>query len=291
MQLDQLRALSTTVAEGSLEAAARVLHVTPSAVSQRLRALESTVGRVLLVRGRPARVTEAGEAVLRLARQVETLVADTAAELGADRAPVLPLAVNADSLATWFLPALAPLAGEVAFDLHRADQAVTSGLLRDGTVVAAVTADAEPVAGCRTVRLGAMRYRPAASAAFAARWFPEGPDRTALERAPLVVFDRTDDLQDAFLRHRGVDPALPPRHHVPASADFAVAVGLGLGWGMLPDLQRDGVPVEPVELVELVELGGPVDVGLHWQQWRLRSASLDRVADAVVVAARRALLP
>lgn len=290
MQLDQLRALSTTVAEGSLEAAARVLHVTPSAVSQRLRALESAVGRVLLVRGRPARVTEAGEAVLRLARQVETLVADTAAELGADRAPVLPLAVNADSLATWFLPALAPLAGEVAFDLHRADQAATSGLLRDGTVVAAVTADAEPVAGCRTVRLGAMRYRPVASAAFAARWFPGGPDRAApdraaLERAPLVVFDRTDDLQDAHLRERGVDPALPPRHHVPASADFAVAVGLGLGWGMLPDLQRDGAPGE------LVELGGPVDVGLHWQQWRLRSASLDRVADAVVAAARRALLP
>lgn len=282
MQLDQLRALSTTVAEGSLEGAARVLHVTPSAVSQRLRALESAVGRVLLVRGRPARVTEAGEAVLRLARQVETLVADTAAELGADRAPVLPLAVNADSLATWFLPALAPLAGEVAFDLHRADQAVTSGLLRDGTVVAAVTADAEPVAGCRTVRLGAMRYRPVASAAFAARWFPEGPKRVALERAPLVVFDRTDDLQDAHLRDRGVDPALPPRHHVPASADFAVAVGLGLGWGMLPDLQRDGA---------LVELGEPVDVGLHWQQWRLRSASLDRVADAVVAAARRALLP
>lgn len=291
MQLDQLRALSVTVAEGSLEGAARVLHVTPSAVSQRLRALESAAGRVLLVRGRPARVTEAGAAVLRLARQVETLVADTTAQLGAepgaDRAPVLPLAVNADSLATWFLPALAPLAGEVAFDLHRADQAVTSALLRDGTVVAAVTADAEPVAGCRAVRLGAMRYRPAATPSFVERWFAGGVDRAALERAPVVVFDRTDDLQDAHLRAHGVDPAAPPRHHVPASADFAAAVGLGMGWGMVPDLQRPDLQ----RTDRLVDLGAAVDVALFWQQWRLRTASLDRVAGAVVAAAAAALLP
>ncbi len=283
MQLDQLRALSATVAEGSLEGAARALHVTPSAVSQRLRALESAAGRVLLVRGRPPRVTEPGAAVLRLARQIETLVADVGAELGADRPPVLPLAVNADSLATWFLPALAPLAGDIAFDLHRADQAVTSALLRDGTVVAAVTADAEPVAGCRAVPLGTMRYRPAATPGFVARWFPGGGGVAAeWERAPVVVFDRTDDLQDAHLRGHGVDPAAPPRHHVPASADFAAAVRLGLGWGMVPDLQGGA---------GLVELGEPVDVTLHWQQWRLRTASLDRVADAVVAAARAALRP
>lgn len=282
MQLDQLRALSATVAEGSLEGAARTLQVTPSAVSQRLRALESAVGRVLLVRGRPARVTEAGEAVLRLARQVETLVGDVRAELGADRPPVLPIAVNADSLNTWFLPALAPLAGDIAFDLHRADQAVTSGLLRDGTVVAAVTSDAEPVAGCRAEPLGVMRYRPVASAGFVARWFADGVGAAGWERAPVVVFDRTDDLQDAHLRAHGVHPAAPPRHHVPGSADFAAAVRLGLGWGMVPDLQ--GGP-------GLVELGEPVDVPLHWQQWRLRTASLDRVAGAVVAAARAALPP
>lgn len=282
MQIEQLRALSRTVAEGSLEGAARALHITPSAVSQRLRALESAVGRVLLVRERPVRVTESGAAVLRLARQVETLVADVHTELGADRPPVLPIAVNADSMATWLLPALGPLAGEVVFDLHRADQAVTSGLLRDGTVLAAVTADAEPVAGCRSVPLGAMRYHPVASPAFVARWFAGNLDSAALERAPVVVYDRTDDLQDAHLRGHGVDPAAPPRHHVPASADFVVAVRLGLGWGMVPDLQRDA---------DLIELGAPVDVALHWQQWRLHTASLDRVADAVRTAARQVLLP
>jgi LysR family transcriptional regulator, chromosome initiation inhibitor len=277
MQLDQLRALRASVDAGTLDGAARLLGLTPSAVSQRLRALEAATGRVLLVRSRPVRVTPSGEAVLRLARQVEALVADTAAELGGGAVPVVPVAVNADSLATWFLPAVAPLAGEIAFDLHRADESRTADLLRDGTVMAAVTVDATPVAGCRVTPLGVLRYRVLATPAFAQRWFPGG-----WERAPVVVFDRTDDLQDAHLRRRGVDPAAPPRHHVPSSADFVDAVRLGMGWGMVPDVQR------PPGLVDL-DPDGAVDVTLHWQQWRLRSAALDRVAAAVLAAGRAAL--
>src|ERR687885_1683903 len=106
MELDlaQLRALDATVRGGTLEAAARALHVTPSAVSQRLRALEVATGRILLVRTKPVQVTDSGQAVLRLARQVDLLAADVVRELGGDGAdgalPVLPVAVNADSLAT-----------------------------------------------------------------------------------------------------------------------------------------------------------------------------------------------
>jgi len=281
MQLDQLRALRASVDAGTLDGAARLLGLTPSAVSQRLRALETATGRVLLVRSRPVRVTPSGEAVLRLARQVEALVADTAAELGGGAVPVVPVAVNADSLATWFLPAVAPLAGEIAFDLHRADESRTADLLRDGTVMAAVTVDATPVAGCRVTPLGVLRYRVLAAPAFARRWFPGGFPG-GWERAPVVVFDRTDDLQDAHLRRRGADPAAPPRHLVPSSADFVDAVRLGMGWGMVPDVQR------PPGLVDL-DPGGAADVTLHWQRWRLRSAALDRVAAAVLAAGRAAL--
>jgi LysR family transcriptional regulator (chromosome initiation inhibitor) len=285
MDLDpaQLRALDATVRAGTLEAAARALHVTPSAVSQRLRALEVATGRVLLVRSKPVQVTASGQAVLRLARQIDLLAADTARELGAGdpRGPNLPIAVNADSMATWALPALAPLAGEHAFDLHREDQEHTSDLLRSGDVMAAITADADPVPGCTVTRLGGMRYRPMSTAAFAARWFPEGPTPAALSRAPVVVFDRKDDLQHRYLRRRAPD-ADPPVHHVPASADYVAAVALGFGWGMVLDAQR------PAGLVEL-DADGWVDVVLHWQQWKLRSATLDRVRHAVVAAARREL--
>jgi LysR family transcriptional regulator (chromosome initiation inhibitor) len=289
LDLGQLRALAATVSAGTLDGAARALHVTPSAVSQRLKALETATGRVLLVRSKPVRVTASGQAVLRLARQVELLAADAARELGQvdgagePASPVpLPIAVNADSMATWVLPALAPLAGEFAFDLHREDQERTSALLREGAVMAAVTADATPVPGCSVTRLGGMRYRPMATAAFAERWLPEGPTPEALGRAPVVVFDRDDVLQDRYLRARDVAGA-PPRHHVPASADYVEAVRLGLGWGMVPDAQRpEG------ELVDL-DPAGAVDVVLYWQQWRLRSPGLDRVAEAVLTAARAAL--
>jgi LysR family transcriptional regulator, chromosome initiation inhibitor len=287
LDLAQLRALEATVTAGTLDAAARALHLTPSAVSQRLKGLETATGRVLLVRSKPVRPTASGEALLRLARQIDLLTADATRELEPDEQPqrpvTLPIAVNADSLATWVLPALAPLAEALSFDLHRADEVHTSALLRAGTVMAAITADADPVPGCSVTRLGGMRYRPMATRAFADRWFADGATAGPLSRAPVVVFDRSDDLQHAHLRARGVDPALPPVHLVPSSADHLTAVRLGMGWGMVPDLQA-----VPGDLVGIDE-DGAVDVVLHWQQWRLRSPSLDRVADAVRTAARQHL--
>jgi LysR family transcriptional regulator, chromosome initiation inhibitor len=285
LDLAQLRALDATVRGGTLEAAARALHVTPSAISQRLRALEVATGRILLVRTKPVQVTESGKAVLRLARQVSLLAADVARELGDDpgvgRVPTLPVAVNADSMATWVLPALAPLAGDVCFDLYREDQEHTSALLRAGTVMAAVTSEAVPVPGCTSTRLGGMRYRPMASPDFARRWFPAGPTPAALARAPVVVFDRTDDLQHRYLHARAGSDVAPPVHYVPASADYLAAVTLGLGWGMVPDLQARGRAAELVVL----DPAGTLDVVLYWQQWRLRSSALDQVREAVLAAA------
>ena len=289
LDLAQLRALDATVRGGTLDAAARALHVTPSAISQRLRALEVATGRILLIRTKPVQVTESGRAVLRLARQIDLLCADVTRALGGDpapeRVPTLPIGVNADSMATWILPALAPLAGDVCFDLHREDQEHTSALLRTGAVMAAVTADVDPVPGCTSTRLGGMRYRPIATPGFARRWFPAGPTPEALARAPVVVFDRKDDLQHRYLHARAGRDVAPPVHYVPASADYVAAVGLGLGWGMVPDLQTRGPAADLVEL----DPAGALHVVLYWQQWRLRSAMLDRVREAVVAAADRDL--
>jgi LysR family transcriptional regulator (chromosome initiation inhibitor) len=285
IDLAQLRALDAAVTGGTFEAAARALQVTPSAVSQRLKALEVAAGRVLLVRAKPVRVTASGAVVLRMAREVALLAADAALELGDDERsrPALPLAVNADSLATWVLPALVPLAGAIGFQLHREDQDHTGDLLREGSVMAAITSQSRPVPGCRAVRLGAMRYRPMATPGFAAEWFPAGVTPAALAAAPMLVFDRHDDLQHRYLRRRGAEVD-PTTHQIPSSADFLTAVRLGLGWGMLPE-QQGNQPERDGELVDL-DPGGELDVVLYWQQWKLRSASLDRVADAILEAAR-----
>ncbi|BAJ75439.1 transcriptional regulator [Microbacterium testaceum StLB037] len=288
--LDLARTLAVVVEEGTLDAAARRLHVTPSAVSQRIRALEDQLGRVVLVRSKPVRTTEAGDAVVRLARQLALLEHDALAAIGAEGGAVasVPLAVNADSLATWFLPPLARVARRrpVVFDLHRDDQDFTAGLLEAGTVMAAVTSRETPVAGCRVRRLGVLRYEAVAMVSFAARWFPDGVDAEALAASPVVDFDRRDDLQTQWLTRRGVAAAEPPRHRVPASQDFATAVELGLGWGLLPSFQSAAGLSEGT----LVRLGDdPIEVPLFWQQWNLTSALLDDVAEEVVEEGRRVL--
>jgi len=287
IDLAQLEALGAAVAEGTFDAAARRLHVTPSAISQRVKALETSVGRVLLTRSKPVTPTPSGQVLLRLARQIHTATAEVARELGdgdAAGAAVVALAVNADSLATWLLPAFAALRTTVVFDLQRDDQDRTTDLLRQGAVMAAVTSMAEAVPGCSAERLGKMRYQPVASKEFTETWFGGGVTVAALSRSPLVVFDRQDRLQDAYLRRRARRPLNPPRHYIPGSDAFVAAVRLGLGWGMVPDLQRgpgDG-------LVDLDAQGG-VDVSLYWQQWRLRSPTLERVAAEVRRAAASAL--
>ncbi len=284
---DLAHTLAVTVTEGSLEAAARALHITQPAVSQRLQLLERTTGQVLLVRSRPVRATPAGEAVIRYARQVEHLDADTALALGlaGDARPQLPIAVNADSLATWFLAPLARATERlgVVFDLLRDDEHFTADLLASGTVVAAVTTRGDAVPGCSVTPLGTMRYRAVAAPSFVARYLATGATTAALESAPVVDFDRKDVLQSDWLTARHADPSLPPRHRVPSSIEFAQAIALGMGWGVMPDAQLMQHP-------HLVELGGPdITVRLYWQRWRTQSALLDGVQAEIVAAARAAL--
>lgn len=282
---EHLETLVAVVEEGTLDAAARRLRVTPSAVSQRLKAFEQQLGRVLVVRSKPTRATASGEALVRMARQVALLEheADQALGGGDDGRTTIPIAVNADSLATWILPALQRVAFSrpVVFEIHRDDQDHTAGWLASGTVMAAVTAQAEPVPGCTSTPLGRMRYRPRAAPEFATRWLPDGADAASLAVAPVVVFDEKDRLQNRYLGMVTRRPLNPPQHRVPASADFALAVRLGLGWGMLPDAQAEGTV--------LFDETRRIDVTLHWQQWNLRSPLLDAIAAEVVATARTEL--
>ncbi|WP_017589037.1 LysR family transcriptional regulator ArgP [Nocardiopsis ganjiahuensis] len=292
-QFDHLRTLTALVDEGTFEAAARRLHVTASAVSQRVRTMEQTAGKVLVQRTNPVVPTEAGDAVLRYARQVllldqDVLSALQTAEHGDGHAQV-PLAVNADSLSTWFMEALAELPPELGavFEIHREDEEHTTGLLRSGAVMAAVTSTPEAVQGCSVEGLGVMRYHAVCSPAFADRHRTESADW--LVEAPVVNFDRKDDLQDRFLRGLVGQGARGPRHYVPASEDFARTVLLGFGWGMVPEQQS----AEALAEGRLVPLAPerPVEVRLYWQRWNLRSPLLDEVTRCVRAGAARHLHP
>lgn len=279
LRTEHLRTLAAVIDTGTLDAAAKALQLTPSAVSQRITALERSAGRVLLRRSRPATTTEAGDAVLRHARQVLLLERDLDGLLGvggdgrAPRSAALPVVANGDSLASWLLPAFAALHEETgqAVEVFREDEHHSLELLRDGTAMAAVTSVRDPVQGCTSERLGRMRYRALATPAFRDRHLPDGPTPSALAVAPLVMFDRKDAMQDRWLRARRA-PAGQPRHYVPSSAEFVTAITLGMGWGMLPDLQSEDLVRRGV-LVQL-DAGSHVDVALHWQRWSVDSPLL-----------------
>ena len=291
-----LSALATVVREGSFERAAVALHVTPSAVSQRIRSLEERVGCALVVRGQPCRSTEAGRRLCQHVDRVRLLEQELQGALPA-LAPegvtrvALPIAVNADSLATWFAPAVAAFAADapVLVELAVDDQDHTTEWLRSGAVLAAVTGTGRPAAGCNSRPLGAMRYLAAASPAFVARHFATGIGAGSLARAPSLVFNSKDDLQARWVRslcHRDVEL---PRHTVPSPHTFVTAAAAGMGWGLQPEALiashlRDG------SLVELVP-DSALDVSLYWQQARAASTLLDGLSREVVAAAARALLP
>ncbi|MCX5010613.1 LysR family transcriptional regulator ArgP [Streptomyces sp. NBC_00555] len=310
LPLDQVRTLLAVVDEGTFDAAAAALHVTPSAVSQRVKALEQRTGRVLLMRTKPVRATDSGEVVIRFARQLARLERDARAELGMAEGmgPVrLPIAVNADSLATWFLPVLSrvPQDPPVCVELHREDESHTTALLREGQVMAAVTSSPDPVAGCSVRMLGLARYLPVASPDFVARHLTGALERD-LRRAPTIVFDRKDELQDVFVRSlagarggvragvragsRAGDAASgagPVRHLVPTSEGFRDAVVAGLGWGLVPEQQAR--PLVRTGRLVLLAPRRPMDVPLYWQQWKLDSPALSLVARLVADAAGEAL--
>ena len=291
-----LTALSAVVREGSFERAARSLHVTPSAISQRIRALEERVGCALVVREQPCRATETGrrlchhvDRVRLLEQELEGSVPALVPE-GMARVP-LPVAVNADSLATWFAPAVAAFAAEapVLMEILVDDQDHTAEWLRSGTVLAAVTGTSRPAPGCNSQPLGSMRYLAAASPSFMARHFCDGVGASSLVRAPSLVFNTKDELQMQWasrLCHRHVEL---PRHTVPSSQAFVMATVAGMGWGMHPQsliapYLADG------SLVECVPQA-PLDVPLYWQQARAASDLLDGLTLQLMAAAREALLP
>jgi LysR family transcriptional regulator (chromosome initiation inhibitor) len=282
----QLEALVAIADHGSFDAAARRLHITPSAVSQRIRALEGATGQVLISRGTPCRPTPHGEWLVRLGRQTRLLYDEASQALTEATAVELPVAVNADSLTVWFGDVLAEVArwDGIAIRLHVEDEAHSAELLRSGDVLAAVTSDPAAVQGCSARPLGALRYLPAAAPWLADRWRRgDSPDWAAM---PVVIFGAKDDLQHRMLRRQGVGERPPVVHQVPSTSDFYQAVRIGLGWGMLPRPQASA----DLAAGRLALLSpDSIDVPLYWQRWRLDSPWLTALTDAVRTAADRHL--
>ena len=281
----QLQALSAVHRRGSFDLAAASLGITPSAVSQRIKALEDRIGALLIQRGQPCTATETG---LRLIHHFDAVMLMEAALPLPDPAPAaVRIAVNADSLATWVIPALSACPG-MLFDIVIDDQDVSQDWLRRGEVAGAITSHPGPLQGCDTVPLGRLRYHATASPDFVARWLADGVTPAALTRAPALTFSDKDRLQSDWLAtHLGQGIAYPT-HRLASSQGFVDAALAGLGWGMNPAPLVAGY-LAAGRLVELIP-GTPLDIALHWQFARRTAPALEPLTRALRTAAKRVLL-
>lgn len=281
----QLQALSAVHRRGSFDLAAASLGITPSAISQRIKALEDRIGALLIQRGQPCTATETG---LRLIHHFDAVMLMEAALPLPDPAPAaVRIAVNADSLATWVIPALSACPG-MLFDIVIDDQDVSQDWLRRGEVAGAITSHPGPLQGCDTVPLGRLRYHASASPDFVARWLADGVTPAALTRAPALTFSDKDRLQSDWLAtHLGPGIAYPT-HRLASSQGFVDAALAGLGWGMNPAPLVAGY-LAAGRLVELIP-GTPLDIALHWQFARRTAPALEPLTRALRTAAKRVLL-
>lgn len=282
-----LAVLAEIIRRGSFEAAAAALGVTPSAVSQRIKGLEERLGQVLVHRGPPARGTETGLRLMQHLDQVRLLETTLAASLHPPGPAVLRLAVNADSLATWFLPVMAAL--PALYDLVLDDQDHAGDWLRQGQVSAAISSDPDPVPGCDALPLGAMRYLALATPDFRARHFPDGVTEAALRAAPAVIFNAKDALQSRWA-HRAIGrPLHLAGHLIPASEPFARAIELGLGWGMVPEAMA--APALRDRRLQPLLPDLALDVALYWHVQRAMAPALAPLTAAIRKRAAAELRP
>lgn len=298
MKIDnaQLTAFAAVLEQGSFELAARRLNVTPSAISQRIKLLEERLGQVLVQRTTPCRATTAGRSLLRFAEQAALLEAEVFAELGvADDAGAtnvrIPVVINADSLDSWFGDVFAALAAKrsITLDIRCEDQDHSLALLREGSVIAAVSASDTPVQGCSVEAIGVMRYLAMASPSYVAQYLTPGIDARTLASAPMLTFNRKDALQELFFSRLAGGGIRPPTHFVPSTRSFLEAARRGLAWGMMPEQ----IVAQALRAGELVELAPAhwLDVPLFWHRWRIASSALEVLSGYVRQAARQALRP
>ncbi|MFQ6574487.1 LysR family transcriptional regulator ArgP [Pseudomonas sp. UM16] len=289
-----LSALAAVIEQAGFERAAQVLGLSQSAISQRIKLLEARVGQPVLIRATPPSPTDVGRRLLNHVQQVRLLERDLQSQVPALDEEGMPerlrIALNADSLATWWAVAVGAFCAEqqVLLDLVVEDQEVGLKRMRAGEVAACLCGSERPVAGARSILLGAMRYRALASPAFMARYFTEGFDAQRLSRTPALVFGPDDFLQHRYLASLGIADGF--MHHLcPSSEGFLRMTEAGLGWGLVPELQVR----EQLASGALVEISPdkPIDVPLYWHHWRNGGQLLGQLTEHLRQTSRHWLVP
>jgi LysR family transcriptional regulator (chromosome initiation inhibitor) len=288
-----IEAMAMVVREGGFDKAADALHITQSAVSQRVKLLEKQTGQILIARTTPPRTTSAGRKLLKHYLKVKRLEDDLTGEMDkpVDRCfTSIAVGLNADSLATWFPDAIGSflLKEHVLLDIRVDDQDHTHRLLKDGDVMGCISTQDQSLQGCRIDFLGQMTYCMFATPEFAKQWFPNGLTITDASRAPAILYNRKDELHcKLFQQALGRAPDSIPINYVPSSEKFLDFISMGIGYGMMP-LQQGEFFIKNGRLIVLAP-DYNVPVKLYWHCWNLRSQILERLTQRLIKGAKRLL--
>ena len=291
---DQLETFATVAEEHSFERAASVLNITRGAVSQRIKSLEESLATVLLMREKPIVPTPAGEVLLRHVKALRLLEGAAMQELvpsASPHAPVpLAIAVNADSLATWFPAVLRELLlkRHVALEVVTDDQDHTASRLARGEVVGCISTEAKPATGFVAEQLGAMEYRCYATPDFVAEFFSRGLHIPAVLAAPAILFNRKDSLHDDFLlRHFAFAVDRYAKHYLPSPLALLEGIAMGAGYGLVPSSQAQPL-VDCGQLVDIAP-SEPMMVDLYWHHWELEPPLAQEISRLIVGTGHRSL--
>lgn len=267
---------------GSFEQAGSKLNLTTAAISLRIQNLERSIGQTLIIRERPCRVTNSGkilvEHLLRQKRQEENILQLIQGKHDQNEFYRIHLATNADSLETWLLPLIASTLKQekITLQLRIDDQSQTHQLMESGHVTACISSEPQAMKGCISTPLFAMKYLMVCTPEFKKKWFDTGLSRENFRSAPAVIFNDKDQLHtDIMLKLFGLPQTSYPYHYVPSSKSFAEAIELGLGYGLVPELQiRDQLAAEKL-ICLLPEATQNID--LYWHHWKQQSSQLEKL--------------
>jgi len=288
-----IEALALVAQGGGFDKAANALNITQSAVSQRVKLLEEQMGQILVARTSPPRLTSAGRNLVKHYLQVKRLEDDLFSEIAekTDKGYTpIAVALNADSLATWFLDAIKSFVVKdgVLLDIRVDDQEQTHQLLKDGDVVGCISTKEQPLQGCRIDYLGQMNYHMFASPEFAKKWFPSGLTIADVCSAPAIIFNRKDELHNKlFQLVLGQVPDAIPANYVPSAEKFVDFIAMGLGYGMLPRQQSEPFTGNG-QLIDLAP-GHSIPVKLYWHCWNLKSKLLIKFTRQLILGAKALL--
>jgi LysR family transcriptional regulator (chromosome initiation inhibitor) len=288
-----LHALSMVMQEQSFERAANALHISQSAVSQRIKSLEEWVAHPVIVRGQPIVPTPIGQQLLSHYKKVQQLESVLLPELMPDEsvnAVKLSIAVNADSVATWFLGVMTPLlkAHPLELNLLIDNEARTLEKLKSGEALAAVSIRKQALGGYQSFELGEMEYIMVATPEFQQRYFTGGITVESLRLAPGVSFDPRDDMHIRFIeQHYGLKAGSYPRHTVRSSEAFVEMAKQGVAYTLISKLQIVD-ELQSGELINIMPDKSLVEV-LYWHCWVMVRGIYKTVSQQIVKGAREVL--